>query len=167
MNSNKNWTLRLFWVLLILFIVFGCQSIPKDPVFSGSYVVENRPLPSHYKDISVDFPGEENQVVPMEEGEITPFAGILVSEKRAARDALCRIHYDELRSSYVADRAEWKAQRSAYELINLKYLAMIEEQNQWINRNIGAIGLNLGIVLGSALTIGVLSATEAVRVYPP
>lgn len=120
-------------------------------------------------------PGEDH-VVPLERGQcvsedgsrVAPgpcpdWSGIAVSEARAARDALYRISYTELRRLYEADRQVWAAHRELYEAQIREDRKEIERlQPDWWERHDGTV-IGVGaFIVGAALTVGVVSAVDHV-----
>ena len=105
-------------------------------------------------------PGEE-AVDPIEEGEVAPRSGILISEARAARDALFRVRYTELRRTYEADRQVWAAHRELYEeQIRRDREALEKAQPDWWDRNDGTVIGMVAFIAGAALTVGLAAAID-------
>jgi len=105
-------------------------------------------------------PGEA-AVDPIEAGEASPRSGILISEARAARDALFRVRYTELRRTYEADRQVWTAHRSLYEeQIRRDREALEEAQPDWWERHDGTVVGVVAFLAGAALTVGLAAAID-------
>jgi hypothetical protein len=116
----------------------------------------------------------ENFVEPLEAGSCVavgskvlpsapcpPQSGLLVSEARAARDAMFRIRYPELRRTYEADRQVWAAHRELYEAQVAADREEIERlQPTWWTQNGFAIGTAAGFILGAAVTIAITFAVD-------
>jgi hypothetical protein len=149
--------------------VVGCASAPRPRPFTiaEEQWVERRDLPpsprdEELADIPADDPGE-GYVEPYEPGatDNPTVPGLVVSESRAARDALFRIRYDELRALYGADRLVWQAHRDAYELRLRMAAERIEElQPDWWDEHGWQVTGILGLVLGAAATIGIAAALD-------
>lgn len=135
------------------------RELPPDPVEEA--------LP---EGIPTDPP--ETAVEALEAGSCPPDAvqpcpaqsGILVSEARAARDALFRIRYRELRRTYEADRQVWAAHRELYET----QVRLDREEIQrlqpgfWEEHDAEILGV-VGFVIGAAITIGIMAVIETTR----
>lgn len=87
--------------------------------------------------------------------------GIAMSEARAARFALFKIRYRELRTSYVSDRKVFGAQRELYETrLVIADKAIQALQPSWLDRHKGELGLLGGVILGTGLTVLITVATN-------
>jgi hypothetical protein len=90
-------------------------------------------------------------------------AGILVSEARAARDALFRIRYRELRRTYEADRQVWGAHRELYEeQIRRDREALEQARPDWWEQNDATVVGAITFILGAAITVGIVAAIDYV-----
>jgi hypothetical protein len=97
------------------------------------------------------------------EGPCPGWSGIAISEARAARNAMYRIRYRELRRGYQADRQVWAAHRELYEAQVLRDREEIENlQPTWWDRNGFIIGIAGGFILGAATAILVMFVVEQV-----
>ena len=175
--------MRAFAVLLVLSV--GCASAPKvvtEPTVAERKWAEERDLPPDPGEeelpegLGPDFPPEAvevGQCSPDEaegseeaQGPCPDKAGILISEQKAARIKLYQIRYKELRKTYEADRSLWRAHRELYETkleLALKELKRTEEraERSWWEKHDGTIGLGVGVVVGSALAVGIAAALDA------
>jgi len=162
-----------FLIVLGVFIS-GCGGAPTvnlRPVVVESRRPELRELPP---DVALEALPEgipshppENYVQPLEygqcvvadgsvvsEGPCPDVSGILVSEARAARDAMYRIRYVELRRVFEADRRVWSAHRELYEAQIVEYRQeLIRLQPGWWDEHKGEILAVVGFVTGAVLTV--------------
>jgi len=93
--------------------------------------------------------------------------GILMSYEMGLGVSRTKVAYDELRSLYKTDLATMDRERQIYQ----RHLeAADEEANRWrerskrtwLERNGGALGVAVGIVIGAAFTVGIVAAVEGV-----
>lgn len=93
-------------------------------------------------------------------------AGVLFSDETAAYVGHLRIGYDEVRGLYLIDLRTWGRERQVYE----RHLSLADDEivrlgdlaeRDWFERNGGVLGLVIGIVVGSAATIGIAAALDA------
>lgn len=153
---------------LVVLALFGMGCAPVVHTFPSTIPerrwVETSEMPpdAELEDVSWA-EGYETQVGPYEPGESTNpmWSGLVVSEARAARDALVRIRYRELRARYEQDRRIWVIHREAYETrLRLSAERMAEMRPDWWDRNGGYfVGVG-GFVLGVAATVGILSVVD-------
>lgn len=157
------------WVALCLIMSVGCSSTfqTSGPLIPEKRWVEEEELLEHCEKIDLDVPGSEHQVEAYEpkEGQKPDWPGILVSEARANRDALCRIAYRELRSRYSADRGVWKAHRDAYETKIKEDAQRIEELqpgfwDEYGEHVVGILGFTLGVISAIAMANALNDASE-------
>lgn len=144
----------------------GCTAervATRGPFVEADHRPESKPLPPNPREEKLD--GEFSMpewVEAIEQGEAAPRAGILISESRAARDALFRARYDELRRYYDADRMVWGAHRAYYEERLSKADVEIQRlQPTWWSSHAESIFLVGGILVGMAATIGISHAVYA------
>jgi len=157
--------------LVLAFAVAGCASTPRPVVYTIAHErwVETRPLPPspRVEPLPGDVPADpsEDFVQAYEPGarDNPTVPGLVISESRAARDALFRIRYDELLSLYEADRLVWVAHREAYELrLQLSAQRIEELQPSWWDQfGVPVVGI-LGFILGAAATIGIAAALDGI-----
>jgi len=170
--------------LLVLLVSGGCATVnpvaPTVPI-SPDKRVEEQPLPTDpaAEVLPLEIPKGE-WVEPLEQGSCLGadgkvFAtapkpcparsGIAVSEERAARDAMYRIRYKELRQNYMADRAVFAAQRLLYETrLNDANTALQNAQPNWFQRHAWELGILTGFVVGAGATVGIVySAAPAFK----
>lgn len=90
-----------------------------------------------------------------------PRSGIVVSEARAARDALYRIRYPELRRTFEADRQVMKAHRELYEeRLRHADLAIQKLQPGWWQRHGSSIAFIGGFLLSTVASVAVFAAVR-------
>lgn len=181
--------MRKLLFILVLF-VFGCGTVVSEvrPVVAENRRPEARELPVDPDHESIpegyDTTLGEDHVEPMEEGSCIPahgitvpasdddqvipgpcptWGGIAISETRAARDAMYRIRYRELRRTFEADRRVWSAHRELYESQVAEDRREIEHlQPTWWDRHGLAVGVAGGFILGAATAILITYAIEQV-----
>ena len=153
------------------------QAGDSEPYLEGPYA-EDRELPAHPQDEDLDLaPGvnaDETAVEAATKGQPAPMDGIIVSESRAARDALYRIRYKELRTTYEADRSVWRVHRTIYEkqieMDNDRIRELTPPPPTWWDQHgtavlIGSSAL-VGLVAGAGLTVGVGYALYGTQITP-
>lgn len=93
--------------------------------------------------------------------------GIMLSQEMAVAAGRLRVSYDELRGLYQVDLRTMDREREIYER-NLQ-LSDDEIQRQiqraersWLEQNAGVLGLVGGILIGVAVSIGILAAMNGV-----
>jgi hypothetical protein len=97
------------------------------------------------------------------QGPCPAASGLVISEARAARDALYRIRYPELRRTYQADRQVWSAHRELYETQIQEDREEIRRlQPGWWEEHDGTIMGVVGLVLGAAITTAITVAVQEV-----
>jgi hypothetical protein len=102
-------------------------------------------------------------VVPVETGQVAQRAGVMMSMENAQRAALWRIGYDELRGLYEVDRRTWVAQRAVYEQgLVAADREILRLQPTWWDQHGAQVGLGLGMLLGTALAVGLAAALHGV-----
>ena len=162
--------MRLLLIVLGLSIV-GCGAATPAPV------EHTLPAPLFTKglpDAPEDVPESKRMVVAVSEcivegsqpPEKTP-PGILMSEAMAMRAARLKTSYDELRGLYEVDLRTMDREREVYE----RYLKAADAdaaawqekaRRSWWEMHRGEVGLAAGIVVGVALTVGVVAAIDGV-----
>ena len=148
---------------LTLALLIGCATpsayVPTVSL-SPDKRIEEKPLPSD--PASEALPPETpagDWIVPAEKGQPVEKSGLLVSEGRAARDALFRIRYPELRRNYEADRAVWKAHRELYEeRLKAADEALKKAEPGWWQQHGPAVGMVAGFIVGAGLTVALTYA---------
>lgn len=158
-----------FLVALLMFssACATTQANTHPPLVAESRRPEVRDLPvaPDDRELPDGIPAEpgEDAVFPIEEGDEVVMPGILVSEARAARDALYRIDYTELRRMYEADRQVWEAHRALYEeQIRRDREALEEAQPGWWERHDATVVGVVAFLLGAAITTGIVAAIDKV-----
>jgi hypothetical protein len=166
--------MRKLLVIAVLFS-FGCgaaQTPEVRPIVAEDRRPEARELPIDVRDEPLPegtpvTPGED-YVMPVTAGECAEATepcpaedGIMVSEARANRDALYRIGYREMRTTYEADRRVWAAHRELYEA---QVAADREEiarlQPSWWETHDGEIMAAVGVVIGAVVTVAITFAVN-------
>lgn len=156
------------FLLASLVFVAGCaaqQTPSPNYTIPESRWVEVDALPPNPADETIDptFTGEEDFVISYEPGmlDLPEVPGILISERRATRDALYRIRYGELRIHYEQDRLVWAAHREAYEIrLQFAESEIDRLQPSWWDRHKGtALGM-AGFVVGSILTVALVAVVD-------
>lgn len=105
----------------------------------------------------------------MEVGDTVPEgrAGVLMSTEKAIRAARYVVVYNELRDLYQIDIRTWGREREIYQ----RHLDAADDEIErwkknadrtWWENNVGYIAVGAGLVLGAAITIGILEATQQV-----
>lgn len=163
-------------LVLCVMMASGCATTAPaalPTLIAASQIVEAKPLPP---DPSVEPlpPGTPSgdSVEPIEAGTCldksgkpvagatSPCpgkAGIEVSEARAARDALYRIRYPEMRRMYEADRQVWAAQRDLYEeRVRTAQTELQKAQPSWWQQHGPALGMVAGFVVGAVMTVAIV-----------
>lgn len=165
--------MRKLAVLLVL--LSGCaatQTPEVRPLVAEARRPEARELPVDPRDEPLPegtpvTPGED-YVMPVTAGECAGATepcpaedGIQVSEARANRDALFRIRYREMRTTYEADRRVWSAHRELYEAQIAADRQEIEDlQPTWWERHDGTILTAVGVIVGAAITVAITFAVN-------
>jgi hypothetical protein len=167
--------------IILAFFVMGCgaaQTPEPRPLVGEDRRPEARELPVDVRDEPLPegtpaTPGED-YVMPIEEGQCLNDEGtavsegpcpdengIMVSEARANRDALYRIRYREMRTTYESDRRVWSAHRELYEAqIQADREEIAELQPTWWERHDGTILTAVGVVVGAAITVAITFAVN-------
>lgn len=141
---------------LSLTLLIGCATPSAYvPTVAVERRVEDRALPPDPTTESLPPgtpPGE--WVEPAEKGQTLTKSGIIVSESRAARDALFRVRYPELRRNYEADRMLWQAHRELYEArLKAADEALRKAEPGWWQQHGPAVGVLGGFLVGAVLTV--------------
>lgn len=158
------------WLLPLVLLLWGCATThgALPPTISAARRVELEPLPPDPSTEALPASTPPGDWVRAQEagecwnaqGTVRPDAGlpcpaqagILSSEARAARDALYRIRYRELRQRYEADRTVHGAQREVYETrLRLADERIRELQPTWWQQHGPVILFGAGLVLGTAI----------------
>ena len=147
--------------LILIAALVGCagrQSPEPNYTIAKTRWVETEELPPDpaTEELAGDPPGAEDDVEPYEprDPHNPSWAGVVVSERRAARDGLYRIRYKEIRARYDADRQIWTVHREAYEVrLNLAETRILELQPTWWDDHKGLVlGLSFFVVgVGTAM----------------
>jgi len=87
--------------------------------------------------------------------------GILMSEAKAMRCAEYKLAYQELRLLYAVDIAAWSTKQQIYvdelDLCQKKIMELTKKtEPSWWDSKKGVISFFIGVLLGAALTVGVL-----------
>lgn len=164
--------------LLLVIVASGCATtspVPPPTLITASQVVETKPLPPDpsLEPLPAGTPPGDS-VEPLEAGSCLDKAGkavsgasspcpvkpgIVSSEARAARDALYRIRYPELRKMYESDRQVWAAQRDLYEeRVRTAQDELKKAQPNWWQQHGPALGMVAGFVIGAAMTVAIVYA---------
>lgn len=175
--------MRALALVMSLVLANGCAAVPVVPTVRAEKRVEDRPLPP---DPAVEALPEDTPkgdwVDSLEaascldkQGKPVPGAtvpcparnGIASSEARAARDALFRIRYLELRRDYAADRELWKAHRELYETrLEQAEDKLQKAQPNWFQQNAFALGMVGGFILGGIATVTLTYAVNQASTTP-
>jgi hypothetical protein len=173
--------MRPLALVLVTVVAAGCATAPvvPQPLISAKQVVEAKPLPPDpaLEPLPNGTPAGEwvealeaascldkaGKALPGAPSPCPARSGIASSEARAARDALFRIRYPELRRMYEADRELWGAHRALYE----ERIATAEEelkkaQPNWWQQHGPALGMVGGFVVGAAMTVAITYALHHV-----
>ena len=157
---------------ILLAVSFGCagrQSPKPTYTIAEARWVEREELPPDpaTEELPEDLPGGEDDVAVYEPKklEVNPsWAGLVISERRAARDALFRLRYPELRANYEADRKVWEVHREAYETrLQLAEERILELQPTWWDEKKGVVLGAGGFVFGVIVTLvvyGLVTRTD-------
>ncbi len=151
----------------LLLMLPGCATVEhaaRPRTIRESQIVEALPLPKHPSDAPLaDFPGDEAAVFPISKDEPSPIDGIVVSERRAARDSEYRSRYAELRSVMEADRKVWALHRELYEQqLDAAHSEIQSLEPGWAEKNALQLGVVAGVVIGASVTIGIAAAIVGV-----
>lgn len=146
---------------IFLAVSLGCaarQSSAPAYTIAENRWVEREELPPDpaTEELPGDPPGREDDIEAYEPRDPSnpSWAGIVISERRAARDGLYRIRYGELRAHYDADREIWKVHREAYETRLTLAAETIEDlQPTWWDEHKGVvIGISFFVIgVGTAM----------------
>ena len=167
--------------IFFLLVIFGCgaaQTPEVRPLVAEDRRPEARELQGDVRDEPLPegvpvTPGED-YVMPIEagqclndegtvvsEGPCPDESGLMVSEARANRDALYRIRYREMRTTYESDRRVWSAHRELYEAQIVADRQEIEDlQPTWWERHDGTILTAVGVIVGAAITVAITFAVN-------
>lgn len=164
---------------VLLVMLFACACVPPKvvaPTVAPEHRVESDPIgpdPETEK-LEGNLPPED-WVEPIEKGGCIAanggFAtamrpcpaksGIAMSEAHAARTALYKIRYKELRVDYVSDRKVWGAQRELYEKrLQLADQAIQDLQPSWWDRHKAEFGVIGGFVIGAMVTVAIVAISN-------
>jgi hypothetical protein len=148
----------------LVLLCFACATTEvaeqgeRPPAIPKAKWVEEKPLGEDAAKTKLPLPkgaDATERVEAIEEGAAAPFAGVVVNEARALRDAQFRIAYPGMRERYEADRGVFSAHRLFYET----QLAQAEDevsklQPSWWDEHKGDLAFVGGFILGAALTAG-------------
>lgn len=148
---------------LLLLVVAACtpKFVTPPTVPPGEARVEQQPLPpdAMIEGLPEGIP-EDDRIEALEAQNRAPFAGVLLGEGAAARYAILKSRYPELRVRYEQDRKVWAAHRELYEVrLQLADKAIHDLQPSWWDRNAFSLGLLGGVTLG--VLTGVAAAAVA------
>jgi hypothetical protein len=160
---------KLFLTRILLVAGLISCAIPKPlaPTIPEAHRSETEALPPDPETEALEGVPSGDWIEPLESGSCFDAAGkssslvrpcpeksgIAMSEARAARFALFKIRYKELRTNYVSDRKVWAAQRELYETrLVLADRAIQDLQPSWLDKHKGELGLLGGTVLGVVIT---------------
>lgn len=153
--------MRNLTVAALFVVSTACATTHPTPYrtqFTGDSIVEARPLPPDPASVDLSkYPGDESHVVALEAGMPSPFAGILVDERRAARDWTYRESYIQLRSNYEGDQKELAAQRRIYEeQLNAASKQIESLQPTWWSTHKFEVGFIGGLILGVVVPVAII-----------
>lgn len=98
---------------------------------------------------------------PISKDDPSPRDGYVLSEERAHRDALYRVRYKQIAAYYSADRSIWEAHRSLYEQMHERDVEELRKlAPTWWSQHQGTLCALGGMLLGSALTVGIVYAVS-------
>lgn len=165
-------------LLIFMYACAATQTPEVRPMVAEDRRPEARELPADVRDEPLPegtptTPGED-YVMPVErgqclndegtavsEGPCPDQSGLVVSEARANRDALYRIRYREMRTTYESDRRVWSAHRELYEAqIAADREEIASLQPTWWERHDGTILTAVGVIVGAAITVAITFAVN-------
>ena len=110
-----------------------------------------------------------SDLIPVAEGEVVPDgrSGVLLSPEKAGRAARYVVRYNELRQLYEIDLRTWGRERTIYERHLEASEAETERQRKaaersWFEKHAPEFAVSIGLVVGSAVTLGILAAVQEV-----
>lgn len=166
-------------LVLVLVVASGCATTPMvpQPLIAAEKAVEAKPLPPDpaLEALPAGTPvgdwvealeaasclDKAGKALPGAPSPCPARSGIASSEARAARDALYRIRYPELRRMYEADRQLWGAHRELYEeRVRTGAEELKKAQPNWWQQHGPALGVVGGFVVGAAMTVAITYAVN-------
>jgi hypothetical protein len=146
-------------VAIILLVAWGCGAPagPKVPTYQEAEAQAQKDLPRHIPAETTLFDGglgDAGKDVALPKGTPAPFSGALVGEKRYTIYKAVQIDRTLLIKKY---HAEALAARTKEIILSATALALKETaKRDWLERNALWIGIVTGVVLGTALTVGLV-----------
>jgi hypothetical protein len=144
---------------IILLVAWGCgaPAAPKIPTYQEAEAQAQKDLPRHVPAETTLFDGglgDAGLDILLPKGTAAPFSGALVGSKRYAIYKVVQIDRTLLIKKY---HAEALAARTKEIILSATALALKETaKRDWLERNALWIGIVTGVVLGTALTVGLV-----------
>lgn len=143
---------------VVMFFVLACGATSASVTRSDRTLPESALTSLPPRPDSTPIPEAEDWVVPLEAGDQTDRAGVLLSDAKARRAALWVVEYNRIRGLYEIDLVTWARERVIYN----RYLRLADDEvarwqdasrRTWWERHQGQIGLGVGLVLGIVTTM--------------
>lgn len=153
--------MKFLCAILVLISLAGCNKDTKPaPVYP-----ERLPVTKEMTDLTkvpeYNTPTTEGDVVPIEEGEVSPIDGIVITEDKAFSAAGLRTDYDELYQLHLTDnkvlihviRSQEQELFRGDQIIAKKDDELDRLRNSWWQRNKLSIGIASGVVIGAIIVL--------------
>lgn len=141
--------------LLVCCLFFlGCATSQPQVLWDYEFeeVPEELPLPPNPREEDLNLPPDEDPAEVATRCPTDPY--ICITNARAARDALFRIRYDELRGIVEADRSVWASHRELYEgTLAVAESQLFECQRPWWDDYKFQLGVGTGFIIGVGTAI--------------
>ncbi len=153
------------FVAFFTLFAFGCATVQTPaplPLIPETQAQrpETQPLPPDPATVAIDPKfGTADFIEPLAPGGCAgpKQGGILMSEAHAARLGLYQSGYKLLLADDVGARQVWAAERTLYETnYQIDQAALKKAEPTWIQKHAFELGIVSGLVLGIAISLGVL-----------
>ena len=141
-------------LICCLAFTFGCVTSQHQVLWEYDFeeIPEELPLPPDPRGEDLDLPEDEDPSEIVFECPTGPF--ICITNARAARDALFRIRYNELRGIIEADREVWGSHRELYEgTLSIAEQRLVECRKPWWDDYKFHLGVGTGFIVGVGTAI--------------
>jgi len=165
MNASNVWSKSsvgffsgAVFAAVILVVAWGCgDTLPKVPTYAEAEVQAKKDFTPHVLAETTIFDGgvgDAGKDIVLLKDAVAPFSGALVGEKRYAIFKAIRADRNLLVEKYRAEAIAARAKEIILSATN-KRLAEISKRD-WFERNALWIGVVSGVLLGTALTVGLV-----------
>ena len=138
------------------------RTVP-EPIYAQELPAEPERAPV---DRRIAVPVSQCSVEGDEPGQVAG-PGVMLSQEMAVAAGRLRVAYDEMRGLYLVDLRTMDRERAIYE----RQLQLADEEIQrqstraersWLEQNGGVLGLVGGILIGVAVSVGIVAAMDGV-----